>query len=266
MFIRYILDFFVFYFSKCPYKRKNFFSNLLNFSQDKISFSGFTSFENWLNNIYQKKYIKIVVLGSGPSLDKLKVEKKALYLTTNSSVCFALKGDFIYFVFTKEYINTYIKKGFNSSGWQGSFFLFTRSKIKHKERMKSLTKIQNYLASSPKNKKEILFSDILSGVPNQNFKHINTFSENNINTDINDLNSGVSALIFGTYLSEKLQIPIEIYGIDAGVNGERYAGNHFDTPGKAIKNDRNLQALRKTYKYLNNRDITYKNHTFFYEN
>ncbi len=266
MLIRYILDFFVFYFRKCPYSRKNFYSNLLSHKKKTSNNYKFTKFEDWFKNTFN--FQKIVVLGSGPSLNKLKkFDLTTLYLTSNSSVCKVINYNFVYFTFTREYINTYLKKGFKQKGWQGTFFLFTKSKKANSIRMASYQKIRSYLSTNQSHKNDILFSDIEnSGIANSNYDLINQFATENMNLKFVDLNSGVSLLIIGIFLAQKRKIPIEIYGIDAGMGGKKYANSKIEIPGNEIQNSKNISALEKIYRYLKDNNIDFTNHTFYKPN
>ena len=98
MFVRYIIDFFSLSFSRCKYVRKNYFSNVLlrkKYPANSYYNNFNTDLDHWINKL--KGFSKIVVLGSGPSLNKLKkFNNNTLYLTTNASVCAVLNHNFVY--------------------------------------------------------------------------------------------------------------------------------------------------------------------------
>jgi len=272
MFFRYIIDLFTFLFSKCKYKRKNFFANLVvkfflkTKNIRKESSLNETSFLDWITSL--NSFEKIAVLGSGPSLNKLtNTNNQTLYLTTNSSVCKVINQHFIYFTFTREYINTYLIFGFKNPGWEGSVFLFTKSKENHKIRMKSYKRIKYHISSIHQKKTEFMLSN-LKGNKNEakNFKLINQFAFENFGLEYDNLNSGISLFILGLFFAKRLNKPIEIFGIDAGINGLNYADKHFDIPGKEVNDQTTKEALNKIFSSINKMGIQFTNHTFFQPN
>jgi|GEM_PF-4692857 len=269
MFFRYIKDFFGYYFHRNKYWKQNFYVNFLtricpkfkNTSQNPIS--SVIEIKQWVNKF--SKFEKIIVCASGSSLNNLKKNSdKFLYITTNSSVSKVLDYHFIYFTFTREYINVYLRHGFKNKGWEGTIFRFTQSKAYHKIRMSSYDKVLDYLSKYHRNKPELLLSDIQKNSPEEaNFNELNQFIKSNLNFNFDNENSGISILLLGYYFAKKLNKPLEVYGLDAGIHGGQYF-NKSGHPGKEISNEKTIKSLTHIlYGIQKDPSVPFSNHSYF---
>lgn len=269
MFLRYIIDFFEYYFYRDKYRKQNFYVNLLNrvcpkyhhSSQKRTSSE--VDLKQWVNQF--KAFEKIIVCASGVSLNRLKkLSKKNLYIATNSSVSKVINYHFIYFTFTREYINLYLRLGFKNQGWEGTIFRFTQSKADHKIRMNSYRRASEYLSKFQRSKPELLLSNIQNeGMEASNFNEINQFIRSKLNFDFNDENSGISILLLGFYFASKLNKPLEVYGLDAGITGNQYY-NKRGHPGKEISNEKTIESLSHILNEIKkNTSVQFMNHSFF---
>ena len=168
LFSRYIFDFFHYHFSGKYYCKENYY---INFLQESFpTYRNISQYVNkdiklseWINSFV--KFQKITVLGSGASLNKLTIlSKDNLYIAANSAVCKVLNYHFIFFSFTRTYINAYLRNGFKQKGWEGTIFRFTKNKLNHKNRMKSYQNILKYKRKRDERNLKIILT-ITKGIP-----------------------------------------------------------------------------------------------------
>jgi len=269
MFFRYIKDFFEYYFYQNKYRKQNFYVNILSRiylkfkNASPINTSSAIELSQWVNEF--SKFKKIIICASGPSLNNLKdFSEQNLYITTNSSVSKVLNFHFIYFTFTREYINLFLRRGFKEKGWEGTIFRFTQSKANHVIRMNSYKKVLDYLSKYHRNKTELLLSDIQKEtLEESNFYELNQFIKSNLNFNFDNENSGISILLLGYYFAKRLNKPLEVYGLDAGSNGYQYF-NNSGKPDKEISNNRTLKSLPHILNEIEqDSSVQFENHSFF---
>lgn len=190
-----------------------------------------------------KEKKKIVVLCNGPSANKVEVCANNLYLVTNSGYSMVNKAEFLYYV-NDGY---FIKKLFAVH----SFFLKKNQKIifyyeeteGHNKGFQFLSKCKKLL-----NNKKIFFLTKLDATETSlaNFNGFHDFYKKR-GLPVKIQNSGMFLLLFGYMLSVKMNLPLEIYGLDLGIGGEV----HFDKKGVVGKSVISKRVKENIEMYLN---------------
>lgn len=190
-----------------------------------------------------KEKKKIVVLCSGPSANKVEVCSNNLYLVTNSGYSLVNESEFLYYVNDGYYIKKLLA--------MHSLFLKKNQKIifyyeeteGHNKGFEFLSKCYKLL-----NSKKIFFLTKLDATEASlaNFKGFHDFYEKR-GLPVKIQNSGVFLLLFGYMLSVKMNLPLEIYGLDLGIGGEF----HFDRKGVVGKSVINSRVKENIEMYLN---------------
>ncbi len=213
-----------------------------------------------------KNFDKIAVIASGNSLNKLKeLDNRCLYITTNNSVYKAFGYNFLYFSFSFEYINMYLREGFNKSdGCIGTIFHFSKSKMNIKKRNRAYNLIKNYISTYSRNYPEILISDnINDSIEFENHTIIDSFIKDTFQVDFSELNSGISILLLGYYFAKKLNKEINIYGLDAGEGGQSYY-TKTGVPGKDVSDDITKEFLNRILNTIySNNELVIRNYSYF---
>lgn len=215
--------------------------------------------ENLLDKYAHKK--KIVVLCNGPSANLFSPCKDDLYLVTNSGSKLVNNLDFLYYVNDSLYIQkilaipSFLKKN-------AEIIFYYNHSLLHKKGLKFLTKNISLI-----NEKKLYFvsseMEDVNALKNYN-DFIAFYEERSLKVKIQ--NSGMFILLLGYYVAKKLNLPLEIYGLDMGEGGVV----HFD--GKGVIGDSVIeQRVKKNVKiYLDYIYAEYsesvKNHSYFNSN
>lgn len=233
------------------------FLKTLFFKKKKISFD--KDIQDLIISFKHKK--KIVVFCSGPSAAKVEVQSDCLYLATNDGYKGKLEeADFLLFLHDRFAINRILAK--NSHFKENQNFIFCYFQFKTYDagfdylikRLFLLQKGSNYF----------LLSNEKFSVPFRNYRRFNSFFlERNLPIKIQ--NSGMFLLLFGYYIADMLELPLEIYGLDMGVGGKIHHNSSFEV-GKSVLNDRIKENVKMylDYMYIHHPDI--KNYSNFYGN
>jgi hypothetical protein len=190
-----------------------------------------------------KKKKRIIILCSGPSANKAKITDKDLCLVTNSGYSMVNKFDFLYYVNDGYFIKKVLA--------MHPFFFKKNQKIlfyyqetnEHKKGFCFLSKYSGLL----KGKKLFFLTELdATETSSLNFKDFYDFyKERDLAVKVQ--NSGMFLLLFGYMLSVKMNLPLEIYGLDLGIGGEF----HFDKKGVVGKSVIDNRVKKNTEVYLN---------------
>lgn len=161
---------------------------------------------------------KIVVVCSGPSTKQISTSSSNLYLTTNSAYSLVKNEDCLYYVNDGFYIKKILAEKAFLKDNQEILFFYYEGAANLKDQDFLLQKI-NLL----RNKVKYFISKEVNQINYNTF--INFYKEKGLPIKIQ--NSGVFLLLFGYYLAEKLNVPLEIYGLNLGIGG----ATHFDNKG-----------------------------------
>ena len=210
------------------------------------------------------EYQKIIIVASGPSSEKLKVNKNDLYIVTNSAYKLVKDASFIYMVSDNHFVTKYLSKGLRSQGLKGVLFRFSTKEFGH---YKIYQRVENYLKISKKKIFEILLSDFHSKYSDDTgFNTLESWTQSHFNIPFKQQNSGMLILLTGYFIAHSLKKDMEIYGIDAGVGGLK----HFDNKGvigDSVFKDR-VKVNIKNYldKMYAQNEIIVKNYSNFNSN
>lgn len=198
---------------------------------------------------YQHKK-KIVVFASGPSAKKAEINPDHLYLVTNNGYKPMIKKNVDYLLYLNDLycVNRILADNSFYSSDQTIIFYYSDSDL----HIKGWNYVKNKLYLL--NEKNLIFllknesySDAL-----KNFMDFEKFFKDR-NLPVKIQNSGMFLLLLGFYMATKLNLPLEIYGLDLGIGGNI----HFDSsesPGKSVTRNR---VKENTSNYL---DFIYQNH------
>jgi hypothetical protein len=198
-----------------------------------LDYSDFKSLNSIIQYFEVKKYKKIIVVASGPSANKLLKDTSCLYFCCNDSIKLVDDLDFIYMLQDPFYLMRYLKTFKGKANWKGTVFWFYYS-----DRSKKMYDVMvSYLMKKSREKREFLITNN-ENEPSARSVHreINEILKEVFKYEHYGVNSGFNTLVFATVLAYLAGKPLEIYGLDAGVGGERYF-NKNSTLGLNIKKD-----------------------------
>lgn len=207
------------------------------------SYDRFINLSSIIDYINVKDYKKIVVVASGPSAKKLKLEDDTLYFTTNNAIKLVKSVPYIYVVNDSYYLMKYLKTFKSSIEWQATFFWYVSTTSRIREY--AIKCLSNYLKTKSRNKKEFLITNVdesfcLKSVHNE----VVGYLKSNLNINYYGVNSGFVTLVLAYVISDISNKEIEIYGLDMGEKG----GGYFDKQvqvGKSINGDKSKEIVRE---------------------
>lgn len=238
------------------YYIKILFKKVLIFKNNKFS----TVSIDYLIDKYSAKE-KIIIICNGPSVLALKEKSnKVLYLVTNTGKELVEHQDFLYYVndgfFIRKILSSHKFLKFN----QEILFYYNNSDL-HKRGFEYLMKNVCLL----KNKIIIFISRELND--DNSISNFDTFEKfySDRNLPIKIQNSGVFLLLFGYFLSTKMNLPMEIYGLDLGEGGKRHYNNK-GVVGKSVTDDRVKRNVKMYLNYMYKESLLVKNYSNFNPN
>lgn len=218
-----------------------------------------------LNYFEIDKYKKIVVVASGPSSNKMKLEDDALYLCTNRSIQLVKEKNFIYIVYDPYFLTLYLKSFPEYPFWKGTFFWICNNNTKINSI--SFEKALKYLHKKSRTKKEILITDFQYNINSKNLDLLlKSYIEDVFNFKYYSINSGFTSVLLGCVLAHLNKMPIEIYGLDMGEGGNAYFDREAPI-GKSIKGENNRLIVKQFFmkSYQSNLKITNYSNFMNYE-
>jgi hypothetical protein len=169
-----------------------------------------------------------------------------LYFSTNASYELVKNYPFIYYVTERRWLQKYLKFGFKQKNWLGSIFRLERAD-QQSSLPYELKIIKNYKNKYYRHNPEIFCTNFFKNENfNNNFNQVEYFFNKEVGIKFKSFNSGFSAVCLGYYIAYKLQIPMDIYGMDFGEGGEI----HFDgtpMPSRSVVGDRVKRKYAQLY-------------------
>ncbi|WP_310992272.1 hypothetical protein [Aequorivita marina] len=211
-----------------------------------------------------KKYSakeKIIIVCNGPSVLTLKEKSnKNLYLVTNKGKELVEHQDFLYYVNDGFFIRKILSRSKFLKFNQEVLFYYNNSEP-HKRGFEYLMKNICLL----KNKNKVFISRELNDANSiSNFDTFEKFYFDR-NLPIKIQNSGVFILLFGYFLATRMNLPIEIYGLDLGEGGKRHYDNK-GVVGKSVIEDRVKRNVKMYLDYMYKESLSIKNYSNFNPN
>ena len=180
---------------------------------------------DWANSL--SRYERVVVVAGGPSTNKISEHvftDKTLFIPTNGSVTLVRHYHYIYFLAEARWVYRYLKQGVLDPFWQGTIFRLETKTASASVRQVALDILQ-YKSKYKREMPEVFASDISAqGVYRDNYEELEFFIFSKLGLKFKQFNSGFGALQTGFYFAARLNIPLHIYGMDAGITGPV----HFD--------------------------------------
>lgn len=228
----------------------------LTFQENRLSTGSF----DYLIDKYSGKD-KIVIVCNGPSVLALKEKSnKNLYLVTNQGKELVEHQDFLYYVNDGYFIRKILARSKFLKCNQEILFYYNKS-VLHKRGFEYLMRNICLL----KNRRKIFISRELNDV--NSISNLDAFEKFYLERKlpIKIQNSGVFLLLFGYFLSTKMNLPLEIYGLDLGEGGNR----HYDNKGivgKSVIENRVKRNVKMYLDYMYKESLLVKNFSNFNPN
>lgn len=213
-----------------------------------------------LNEYKEKK--KIVVFCSGPSGNKVTINKDCLYLVTNDGYKRMINEDVEYLLYLNDQFCVRRILACNSVYTINQKIIFYYSdSILHQKGWKY---IEDKVHLLDKLSLFFLLNNTEYPVAQKNFMKFESFYKQK-NLEIKIQNSGMFLLLLGYYFAETLKLPLEIYGLDLGVGGNVYFNSNA-SPGKSVTRDRVKVNVKMYLDYIYRNHFDVKNFSNFYGN
>lgn len=206
-------------------------------------------------------YTKIVSVAGGPSASLLQLDSTSFYITTNDGYELFRGRPFLFYVNDGFYLkkllachSTMFQPGQEIILWFDNTDLHKPVYKYFKTHMYLLKSYKIYIISN-------LFEDPVS---QENYVNFYSFYQER-NLDVKIQNSGVFLLLFGYYMSIKMNLPFELYGLDLGVGGLCHFNNK-GVVGKSVTNERVKINVKKYLDFMFNEHAKMKNFSNFQNN
>jgi hypothetical protein len=211
-----------------------------------------TKISQWVNSLPSFK--SIVVLAKGPSANLVDKVPENLYVTTNKSYELISEFPFVYFLANAKYVFTYLKNGISNPTCYGVIFReeVSTGSMRVKEIASSINEYkQKYKRQQP----EIFVTDFVkTGCFYDNYVELDSFIQVNLGRKLKQFNSGFGAIYLGYYIAAIKNIPMKIYGMDAGNGGlMHYDGTEMASP--SVSSERTRLKLRNLLNDLARQNI-----------
>lgn len=224
-------------------------------------YSSFNNLNAIIDYIAVNNFTKIVVVASGPSSKKLKLEKDALYFTTNGALKLVETVPHIYVLNDSYYLVKYLKSFKSSIEWRSTIFWYTSTANKAKEY--GISMLMKYLKTRSRGKKEFLITNIEEPYAlNTIHEELVQFIKLNLNIDFYGVNSGFVTFAFAYVIAVISNKELQIYGLDMGEKG----GGYFDRQilvGQSINGDENKKKVKEFLLKVYQSKIKIINHSNF---
>ncbi len=215
------------------------------------------------------KYLKIVGLGSGPSLNLCELDERNLYLTTNSSYLYLnYKMNFIHFIKDLNYLKKFLLFGLKYKPKLVVIEIYTHS-IGCGLGKLSIEVVEKYFG-----KRKFDFPVIVTN--NENLFSLNSknyynnridfIKENQLNNP--DTNSGLMIYGYSVWLTSKIESikECDIYGLDAGEGGKKYFNGVNTLPNHVAMRDENKKHMGSFINECQNIFSFINNYSYFQNN
>ncbi len=220
-----------------------------------------TLIREWVHRLPQ--YEKVVTIAGGPSAVNVKRSSRYLHVATNASFELVDGFPYVYFLSDGFYVYRYLKKGLPENNWLGT--IVREEVCSGSEAVKQVTRdIMAYKKRFKRTQPEMLATDFQDkGAFRDNYEELENFIREHLGMKFKQFNSGFGLVQIAYYLAVKRQVPLEIYGLDAGLGGLV----HFDgteIKSKAVSGDRVRNKLAILLQSLNEqKSVEVINHSYF---
>lgn len=177
--------------------------------------------EEWLGQLGAPE--RIVVVAAGPTASTLRPRAGSLHVGTNSSESVVAGHPYVNFLSELYPVARYQKRGPVSASCRGTFYRFEtadRPALQAEVARRAIRAAQRYQRAAP----DIVASDVDGGQELANYRLFEDRVAEHLGQAVRQYNSGFGATYLGYFLAVSFGVPLELYGLDAGVGGEK----HFD--------------------------------------
>ena len=185
--------------------------------------------DQWLSGLGDPA--RVVVVAAGPTARDLVPQADSLHVATNSSEAVVHEHTYVNFLTEGYPVTRYLKNGPASSSCRGTFFRFeTRGRPQSQTTVarRAVADTRRFLRACP----DVVSSDVdEDGVERDNFERYQEEILRLTGMEMRQYNSGFGATYLGLFLAATFQVPLEIYGLDAGVGGQKhFDGSQMESP------------------------------------
>jgi hypothetical protein len=217
---------------------------------------------NIFNGLSEKVFSEIVILASGPSSKKVKFRPDALYITTNASYMMLPKDySFIHLINDLGYLKKFIAFGLNAKPLVVVVDA-PYSAPKHNG-FNLLKQLQHY--GIPKGFEVSFLTQQINYPDSNNIELSNSierfYNQHSSKNPCN--NSGLRILKLGLWLGNKLNIPVSLFGLDAGEGGQVYFDGRKTLPNHVAMRDKNKEEIGEYLDFINTNFNYFTNHSFY---
>lgn len=217
--------------------------------------------EAWVESLGSPS--RIVVVAAGPTAGDVRPEPGWLCVATNSSDRVVAEHPYVYFLSESYPIDRYVKRGPVSTTCLGTFFRFETRGVSDAQvalARRTIAFSQKWSRAAP----DVIASNVADhGVENANFEVFERRILEHLGEPVRQYNSGFGATYLGYFLAVTLGVPLDLYGLDAGVGGEKhFDGTAMSSP--SVIGDRGRSKLAELYELLQAQDhVEVTNHSAF---
>lgn len=241
-----------FYKRICPvlYRKKGGITNQLGF------------IEHLNKKIKDKRSITIVL--SGPSSKDIKPNQNTFFISVNNSYRLVPKYEsMLYLLYDPFFVNRYLKAN-NFIVNQSVVILFPVTRFE-KIRLwneKLFQRIKNIFESTHNLNTEHLLYEQYENTLND-LQELESFFYNVLDWDGEVYNSGVLAVMLGSYFCVQNGIALDIYGLDMGIGGRTHIDTSKSVMHPKFLSERNISGVSQLLKAIYNLPIEVNNHSYF---
>jgi hypothetical protein len=178
--------------------------------------------DRWLDGLGRPE--RIVVVAGGPTASDLAPQPGDLHVATNSSEAVVREHPYVYFLTEGFHVQRYLKRGPASAQCRGTFFRMSAQglpEVQAEISRRARDHVRTYVRAVP----EIVASDLeATGVERETYDAVNRLILERLGEELRQYNSGFGATYLGYVLATTFEVPLHLYGLDAGVGGHQ----HFD--------------------------------------
>ncbi|MCX2837500.1 hypothetical protein OQ279_04985 [Salinimicrobium sp. MT39] len=230
--------------------------------KEPLDYSKFKDLSDLLDYMEIKEYRKIVVVASGPSASKIIFDKENIYFACNDSLRLVQDLPHIYMLYDMFYLTRYLKTYEGGNGWKGSIFWYNYNNP-HSHKIYRLTR--KYLQRYSREKREFLITNKSEEELQSLYYQAEILLQEAFDYRHYRVNSGFNTLVFAALLAYLESKPLEVYGLDMGIGGNKYFNK--DSPlGRSVKSQKNRELVKLFLDKLYRSDVEVKNFSNFQGN
>ena len=195
-----------------------------------------------IRSLLAKNFEEIIAVASGPSACNTPRRDNALYFATNDSFKIVSDLPFVYFLTDRYMVRRYLKLGIKASGLKATVLL---AQARDWPRNASIARqINRYKLKYQRIRHEVFAYDLAEkGPPYDNWRLIENTILEDLDRPYKQFNSGFGLIQVAYVVARAMNLPLSIYGLDAGEGGYLHYDGHPCT-GKSVVSERTRRKLK----------------------